>query len=79
MLAPWIGGACSPSDTPPAGKGCRSLLAFWMGGACVGADTEPPSPGFGGGGGTFRQPARTPAPWDDDDLAEILSFITPLL
>ena len=57
MLAPWIGGAASPVDTPPAGDGgYRSLLAFWIGGAANNgeAPTEEPSDGLLGGGGYYH-------------------------
>jgi hypothetical protein len=83
MLAPWMGGACSPSEGT---QGCRSMLAFWMGGACVPASTPPPAPSTADDGNTKRYRDWHPDnEWhnrllhEDDEFTRFIPSIIPLL
>ena len=55
FLAPWIGGAGSPSR---AAVGFRSLLAFWSGGAANSGEPTPPVVSGGGFAGGYRPRRR---------------------
>lgn len=77
MLAPWIGGASSPSPVP---KGYRSMLAFWVGGACSLTVSPRPSSGDGEDGPgrkARKQPIFEPylGNCDEKDLREILTVL----
>ena len=83
MLAPWIGGASAPAQTP---GGVRSFVAFWMGGA---AGPVTSAPALSGGGeslperrrvrGSARELDAQLAAQDEQDLLDLLALIAPHL